>query len=182
MSKVGKKPILIPQGVTVTISGESVEVKGNNATLSLPILDGLEIKQEGSEITISTLDSTKQSVSNWGTMRALLQNAVSGSTENFSKSLILEGVGYRANVDGNALAMSLGFSHPVRFEIPEGISIKAENNVITISGADKAQVGEVAAKIRDLKKPEPYKGKGMRYSDEVIKKKAGKKAVGSEGA
>ncbi|OGY57039.1 MAG: 50S ribosomal protein L6 [Candidatus Colwellbacteria bacterium RBG_13_48_8] len=112
-------------------------------------------------------------------MRALVQNAVEGSKKNFSKSLSIEGVGYRANLEGNTLILSLGFSHPIRFMVPEGIKVEVNGNSVKISGADRAQVGEVAAKIRGFKKPEPYKGKGIRYEGEIVRKKAGKKAVSS---
>lgn len=181
MSKIGTKPVTIPEGVTVDIKNGEVEVKGKNAALSVPFLDGVEIQKKDSEIIFSPSKKTKQAMSNWGTMRSLVQNAVTGVTEDFSKELVVEGVGYRANVEGKELVLGLGFSHQIKFSIPDGIEISAEKNVIKISGADKAQVGETAAEIRSFRKPEPYKGKGIRYSDEVVKRKAGKKAVGSEG-
>ena len=148
MSRIGIRPVDIPSGVEVEIRDSEVQVKGKNATLNIPLLRGISIVREGDKLIFSPASKTKQVVSNWGTMRALV--------------------------------MGLGFSHPVRFPIPEDVEIKVEKNVITVSGADRARVGNVAAELRSLKKPEPYKGKGMRYSGEVIKIKAGKKAVGSE--
>ena len=180
MSKSGSRPIIIPEGVVVEIKEDEIEIKGKNATLSVPLLDGIKVEKNDSQLIFSPSKKTKQAMSNWGTMRSLVQNAVIGATENFSKELVVEGVGFRANVEGNDLVLGLGFSHQVKVPVPDGISMNVEKNVIKISGASKALVGEIAAKIRNLKKPEPYKGKGIRYSDEFIKIKAGKKAVGSE--
>ncbi len=180
MSRIGIRPVEIPSGVEVEIKESEVEVRGKNATLNIPLLRGVSIKNEEGKLIFSPSDKTKQVVSNWGTMRALVQNAVKGVTENFSKELILEGVGYRVNVEGKDLILGLGFSHPVKFPIPDDVDIKVDKNVMTVSGADRARVGNVAAELKRLKKPEPYKGKGIRYSGEVIKIKAGKKAVGSE--
>lgn len=176
MSKIGKNPIQIPEGVTVTIKDGSVEAKGKNATLTVPVLDGITVKVEGTEILCTPQKETKQIRSNWGTMRALLQNAVTGSTENFTKELVIEGVGYRASMEGKDLVLALGYSHPIKFITPEGITIATEKNTVKISGANKAQVGEVSATIRRFRKPEPYKGKGIRYSTEVVRRKVGKKA------
>ncbi len=179
MSKIGKKPITIPSDVVVEITEEAVMVKGPNANLSVPILSGIEAEIKEGQLIFSARSTNKQTRSNWGTMRALVQNAVEGSKKNFSKSLSIEGVGYRANLEGNTLILSLGFSHPIRFMVPEGIKVEVNGNSVKISGADRAQVGEVAAKIRGFKKPEPYKGKGIRYEGEIVRKKAGKKAVSS---
>lgn len=181
MSKIGIKPIVIPEDVAINIKESEVEVKGKNATLSVPILEGISVEKKENELVFSPSDETKQVRSNWGTMRSLVKNAVIGVNEDFSKELIVEGVGYRANVEGSDLVLGLGYSHRIKFQIPEGINIKVDKNMINISGADKARVGEAAAKIRSFRKPEPYKGKGIRYSDEVIKRKAGKKAVSAEG-
>jgi len=181
MSKIGSKPVNIPEGVTIEVKDDVVEVKGKNGVLTVPVLSGVTMEIKDGEMSFETSKKTKQALSNWGTMRSLVQNAVLGSMENFSKELIVEGVGYRANVEGKDLVLGLGFSHPVKFSIPDGIEISVEKNSIKISGKDKAQVGETAAKIRSFRKPEPYKGKGIRYSDETVKIKAGKKAVGSEG-
>jgi len=182
MSRIGSKPVKIPEGVAVEVKESEVEVKGKDATLTVPVLEGVKIEKGEGEIVFSPEGKTKQVVSNWGTMRSLVNNAVQGVSESFSKELIVEGVGYRANVEGSDLVMGLGYSHSIKFPIPEGTEISVDKNVITVKGADKAKVGETAAKIRDFRKPEPYKGKGIRYSDEVIKRKAGKKAVGAEGA
>ena len=168
MSKIGKKPVIIPEGVKVEIKDDAVLVEGPSATLGIPLLEGIKIELKDGRVNFLAEDTTKQTRSNWGTMRALVQNAV-------------EGVGYRANVEGEELVLQLGYSHLVRFPIPEGIKIAVQKNSIEVEGPDKALVGETAARIRNLRKPEPYKGKGIRYSDEVIRRKAGKRAVGAGG-
>lgn len=181
MSKIGKRIVSIPDGVTVTLGKEAVEVKGPNATLSVPTLPGIKIEMKDGALSFTPEDDLKQTESNWGTMRALVRNAIEGSKTAFTKTLMIEGVGYKAVLEGDTLVLSLGFSHPVKFPIPEGIKIEVEGGTLKISGASRAMVGEVAANIRRHKKPEPYKGKGIRYSDEVVKRKSGKKAVGSGG-
>jgi large subunit ribosomal protein L6 len=181
MSKVGKKPIIIPAGVKVEVAGGEVKVQGPNSNTMLSLLKGISVSVKEGKIIIMPLNAAKQTRSNWGTMRALIQNAVLGATADFTKELIIEGVGFRAEVQGKELVLNLGFSHPIRVAIPEGIRISVDKNVIKIAGADKKEVGDIAASIRDLKKPEPYKGKGIRYSDEIIRRKAGKKAVTSGG-
>lgn len=181
MSKVGKKTIIIPSGVKVESVGNEVKVQGANGNAVLPILKGITVAINGTEITVTPENATKQIRSNWGTMRALIQNAVSGATADFSKELIIEGIGFRAEVQGKDLLLNLGFSHPVRAAIPEKVKVSVDKNIVRIAGADKREVGDFAAYIRRLKKPEPYKGKGIRYSDEVIRRKAGKKAVTSGG-
>ncbi|PIR98459.1 MAG: 50S ribosomal protein L6 [Candidatus Colwellbacteria bacterium CG10_big_fil_rev_8_21_14_0_10_41_28] len=179
MSKIGKKPIDIPEGVEIKIEKDKVQIKGPNATLEVPTLIGIEIKEEDNQIIFTPRNSTKQTVSNWGTLRALVQNAVDGSKQDFSKKLLIEGVGYRATMEGKNLLLNLGFSHPIKFESPENVKVEVDGNAITISGPEKALVGEVAANIRKFRKPEPYKGKGIRYEGEIVRRKAGKKAVGS---
>lgn len=181
MSKIGKKPVVIGEGVTVNLGEDSIEVRGEGATLTLPILSGIKVEQEENKLIFIPENSTKKTLSNWGTMRALTQNAVSGATKDFAKTLIIEGVGYRANLEGQKLVLNLGYSHPVEFNIPEGIKITVLKNTVGVAGPSKQLVGETAAQIRRLRKPEPYKGKGIRYSDEVVKRKAGKKAVGKTG-
>ena len=176
MSKIGKKPIAIPQGVTVVQKDDAFEVKGKNATLSVPILSGVSFEIKDGAITFTAKNKLKQTISNWGTMRALAENAVIGSTEGYTKTLLVEGVGYRANMEGDTIVMNLGFSHPIKYAMPEGITAVVDGNKITISGASKALVGEVTASIRAYKKPEPYKGKGIRYEGEIVRRKAGKKA------
>lgn len=181
MSKVGKKPIVIPAGVKIEVSSGEVKVQGPNGSSAVPVLKGITVTVDGSNILVKPANETKQVRSNWGTMRALVQNAVSGATTDFSKELIIEGIGFKAEVQGSELVMNLGFSHQVRVHIPAGIKISTEKSSIKVSGASRKQVGDMTAYIRSLKKPEPYKGKGIRYSDETIRRKAGKKAVSSGG-
>jgi len=177
MSKIGNKPINIPEGVSVSIGPREIEVKGPNAVLKVPVLRDITVEVKDEQICFTVRNQSTQSRSDWGTMRSLVQNAVNGSKENFIKTLIIEGIGYRANMEGNKLVMNLGFSHPIKFLAPVDVNIEVDGNLIKVSGASKSQVGETAANIRKFKKPEPYKGKGIRYSDEIVKRKAGKKAV-----
>jgi len=181
MSKIGKNPIEIPAGITATLTENELKIKGPNGEATLPILKGLSVKLEEGKLIFSPEDKTKQTRSNWGTMRALTANAVKGAAQDFGRELIIEGVGYRAEVSDKVLILSLGYSHKINFPIPAGIKILVEKNTIKIAGADKERVGETAAKIRRFRKPEPYKGKGVRYSDEVVRRKAGKKAAGAGG-
>ena len=181
MSRIGKKPVIIEEGVTVDILEETVEVKGGTTAMTLPILPGIKVEKKENELIFLPENETKQTVSNWGTMRALVQNAVSGAAKDFTKSLVIEGVGYRATLEGEKLILNLGYSHPIRFEVPKGVKIAVEKNTMTITGADRQLVGETAARIRKLRKPEPYKGKGIRYAGEIVRRKAGKKAVGKTG-
>lgn len=181
MSKIGKKPIVIPEGIAVEVKEDVISVKGKNAELSVPVLSGINVELKDGELIFSPSGKDKQTISNWGTLRALVQNAVDGASKNFTKTLIIEGVGYRASIEGAELVLSLGYSHQIRFPMPEGVNITVEKNSVIISGPEKELVGEVAAKIRRFRKPEPYKGKGIRYSDEVVRRKAGKKAVGAGG-
>lgn len=182
MSKVGKKPISIPQGVEIKIAGNQLEVKGKGGSLSLPVLPHTSAELKNNALVISASGSDKQSRANWGTMRSLAQNAVTGVDQGFSKELEIQGVGYRAAMEGTTLVLNVGFSHPIKFPAPEGIKIAVEKNFIKISGHNKALVGETAAKIRAIKKPEPYLGKGIRYKGEIVKMKAGKKVAGATGA
>lgn len=182
MSKIGKQPIIIPEGVTVTVADGVVAIKGKKETLTVPMMSGTEVKVEGNTLTVALTGTGKQSRSNWGTLRALIANAVEGQTKEFQKTLILEGVGFRVAKEGEGLTMNLGFSHPVKYPARPGITFEVEKNgSLIVKGIDKALVGQVAAEIRELKKPEPYKGKGFRYSDEVIARKAGKKAAAASG-
>lgn len=183
MSKVGKKPIEIPQGVAVNVKdSSSIEFKGKEGTIMLPVLPYTKIELKENQLLIASAGDDKQSRANWGTMRALAQNAVSGVNGGFMKELEIQGVGYRAVMEGNTLVLSVGFSHPVKFPAPEGVKISVEKALIKIFGANKNLVGQVAAKIRAIKKPEPYKGKGIRYKGETVKLKAGKKVAGATGA
>ncbi|PIP29979.1 50S ribosomal protein L6 [Candidatus Jorgensenbacteria bacterium CG10_big_fil_rev_8_21_14_0_10_54_38] len=185
MSKIGKQPILIPSGVTVTVDAGAVVVeseKSERGKITIPLLPGVAVAVENGVLQCTLTGSGKQARSNWGTLRALIANAVVGLTKGFEKTLILEGVGYRITKEGEHLSMTIGFSHPVKYEAPPGIAFEVEkNSILKIKGIDRALVGQVAAGIRALKKPEPYKGKGFHYSDEVIKRKAGKKAGAAGG-
>lgn len=178
MSKIGKKPIEIPQGITITQNDGAIIVSNGKQSLSTKLLDGVAFSVEGNEAIFTLLGKSKQARSNWGTIRAITQNAVEGLTKGYEKTLILEGVGFKMAKDGNDLTLSLGFSHPVKYKAPENIVFEVEKNtILKIKGFDKIVVGQVAAEIRAMKKPEPYKGKGFHYSTEVVKRKAGKKAA-----
>lgn len=176
MSRIGKKPISVPSGVTVEFSDGAVAVKGPKGQLSGVIVDQVIAKLEDGAITVTPVNDSKVARSMWGMQRTLLDNMVTGVTEGFQVKLEINGVGYRAAVQGRTLNLQLGFSHDVLFPIPEGIDIKCPAPTqIEVSGIDKQQVGQVAAKIRGYRPPEPYKGKGVKYSDEVIVRKEAKK-------
>lgn len=177
MSKIGKQLIDIPAGVTVEIDGRLIIVKGPKGELKKKLPKEIKADVKEQKIIVSPASITKKTNALWGLTRAIIFNLVKGVNEGFEKQLEVEGVGYRAALQGNKLILSLGFSHPVEIEAPEGISFKVEKNIITISGIDKKLVGQIAADIRAKRKPEPYKGKGIRYVGEVIRRKAGKKAV-----
>jgi|SRR3989344_2954641 len=181
MSKIGKKPILIPAGVEVTSGMESgrrtINFKGKLGVFGLPILPYIVVKIQDGAITVSSTHTMKQGRANWGTMASLVKSALQGVMTGFTKNLEFEGVGFRAAVSETDLKLNVGFSHEVKYSPPKGITLKVEKNVISVSGIDKALVGRVAAEIRKIKKPEPYKGTGIRYQGEVIRRKAGKKAV-----
>lgn len=179
MSKIGKKPIIIPDNVEVKTSNGFLELKGPAGVLNLKIIPYIKIKLEDKIISFIPENNSKQARANWGTMRSLTFNAVIGVAQGFNKILEIEGVGFKANMEGNILALNIGYSHPVKFIPSERVKISVEKNTIKISGIDKALVGETAAKIRALKKPEPYKGKGIRYQGEIIRRKAGKKVAGA---
>ena len=178
MSRIGRAPVMVSDKVQVTVTPKNeVVVKGAKATQTVKMLSGITAKVDGGQIVLSRKDDSQKLRSLHGLYRALIQNAVTGVTTGFSKGLELVGVGYRASVSGKKLELSLGFSHPVVFPIPDGIEIKVEKQTsLSITGANRAQVGEVAAKIRGFRPPEPYLGKGVKYSDEVIRRKAGKSA------
>lgn len=177
MSKIGKKPIIIPEGIEAQIGDEMIKIKGKNGELSLKILPQVKVELKDEKIIFSAANKSKKSWANWGTMRALVNNAVLGAKDGFSKILEIEGVGYRASMDGNNLSLALGFTNPIKISPPDGITISVDKNTVKISGADKFLVGQIAAKIRELKKPEPYKGKGIRYQGEIVRRKEGKKAA-----
>ncbi|MEK7636021.1 MAG: 50S ribosomal protein L6 [Patescibacteria group bacterium] len=179
MSKIGKKPITIPDGTDIKINENNLSVSGKKGSLILKVLPYIKIKLENEILTVGTDNDIKQARSNWGTMRALIQNAIIGVNEGFSKNLEIEGIGYRATMEGNNLTLNLGFSHPVKIIPPAEIIISIEKNMIKVSGIDKGLVGKIASDIRATKKPEPYKGKGIRYQGEFIRRKEGKKAAGA---
>lgn len=179
MSKIGKKPIVIPDNVEIKISGSFLDFKSHNGAINLKILPYIKTELKDKMIFFSPENNSKQARANWGTIRSLAANAITGLTEGFNKVLEIEGIGYRANMEENTLVLNLGLSHPIKFVSPKDIKISVEKNTVKISGIDKALVGQVAAQIRALKKPEPYKGKGIKYQGEVIRRKAGKKVAGT---
>jgi large subunit ribosomal protein L6 len=181
MSRVGRKVITIPKGVKVQVAAGHIQVEGPKGKLQSPIPTGISFKLEGSELQASRSSDERDQRALHGLARALAQNAIKGVTDGFSKELDIVGVGYRANVEGKKLVMSLGFSHPVEYEIPEGIKVTVDKQThLVVSGIDRQRVGQISAEIRGLRKPDPYKQKGIRYTGEVLKKKAGK--AGATGA
>jgi len=177
MSRVGLKPIALPSTVVATLDGHSLSVKGPKGTLNLRLPGGINLEQTEGILALSRKHDSKRQKSLHALTRALIQNAVTGVTEGFSTKLEIHGVGYRLNLDGSRLKLGIGFSHEVNFNLPEGITANVDQNVLTISGIDKQQVYQVASAIRGLKKPEPYKGKGIRFPDEYIIRKSGKAAA-----
>jgi len=176
MSRVGKNPVEVPSGVEIAIKGGLVSAKGKLGNLEFQATNDVEITQEDGKVWVKPVNDSKKARAMWGTARARIHNMVAGVSQGFTRELEINGVGYRAAVQGNALNLQLGFSHDVAYPIPEGISIKCEKPTsITITGADKQQVGQVAAEIRSYRPPEPYKGKGVKYADEVVLRKEGKK-------
>ncbi len=177
MSRIGKYPINFDDKSNVTVAGQLVTVKGAKSSLNYTLNDKITAKLDGKKLVLTRVDDSKESKSLHGLYKVLLQNAVTGVSTGFTKSLEMHGVGYRGNVQGKKLELALGFSHPIIFDIPEGIEIKIEKQTtVIVTGADKAQVGQVAAKIRGFRPPEPYLGKGVRYVGEHIRRKAGKSA------
>ena len=183
MSRIGKMPVIIPQGVTVEIQDQLVIVKGPKGELSQAIESEIGVSQQDDRLIVEVKQQTKRSAAMWGLYRSLLANMVTGVTQGFTKNLEMAGVGHRAAMQGSKLQLSVGFSHPVVMDPPAGVTYAVtENTKISVSGINKQHVGEAAAKIRAIKPPEPYKGKGIKYVDEVIRRKAGKaaKAVGGK--
>ena len=174
MSRIGKKPVKIPAGVEVSVNGDLVEFKKGSVQKVLDTKGNVDVKVQDGELVFISKGADRQSSAFWGTYRALGQNVITGLTEGFKKQLEINGVGYRAAVNGNVLELQLGFSHPINYEFPKDIQISVEKNVVTIQGDDKQVVGQIAAEIRSFRAPEPYKGKGIKYSDETIIRKAGK--------
>ncbi len=175
MSRIGKKPIVLPAGVQVELKDGLVSVKGQKGALQRPFLEGLEMDMIDGTITVRRRNDDKRSRSYHGLMRTLVANMVEGVSKGFEKKLEIVGIGYRSELKGSDLALFLGYSHPINFPLPTGISAEVEKQtLVTIKGIDKELVGQTAAKIRDLRKPDPYKGKGVKYAGEVLRKKAGK--------
>ena len=176
MSRIGKHPVTIPSGVDVQFNGSDITVKGSKGVLSMSFVEDVVVERKDDQIWVKPRTKSNRSRQMWGLQRTLLNNLVEGVSNGFTRTLEIVGVGYRAAVQGRVLKLSLGFSHDVDFPIPEGIDIKTPSpTVIEISGADKQQVGQVAAVIRSYRRPEPYKGKGVKYSDETVFRKEGKK-------
>ncbi|MDH3342752.1 MAG: 50S ribosomal protein L6 [Gammaproteobacteria bacterium] len=176
MSRIANKPVVIPAGVEININGQNISVKGKNGQMSIDIHEKVNVAQNDGELQFSGRDGVVGSVAMAGTMRSLTDNIVIGVSQGFEKKLTLVGVGYRAQAQGNVLNLTLGFSHPVNYAVPEGISIETPSQTeIVVKGIDKQKVGQVAAEIRAYRPPEPYKGKGVRYSDERVLRKEAKK-------
>jgi len=180
MSKIGKKPIKIPEAVKLEIKDDEIRVKGPKGELIQKIHPDIRIEERNGYLIVLPKNKTPSVKKMWGLFRALCFNMIEGVTKGFEKKLILEGVGFRANIEGEYLVLNLGFTHPVKIKRPEGITFSVDKNIITVSGPDKQKVGEVAAIIRKQKEVEPYKGKGIRYEAERVRRKEGKKVVASK--
>lgn len=174
MSRIGKLPIQIPTGVTITVDADSILVKGPKGELVVPHLSNTPVEIKDNDVVVTRKDDERVSKAQHGLQRALINNAVVGVTTGYSKQLEVNGVGYRVSGGGQSIELALGFSHPVKYNAQEGVSLTVDKMLITVSGIDKQKVGQTAAEIRALKKPEPYKGKGIKYVDEVLLRKAGK--------
>lgn len=181
MSKIGKQPVLIPSGVTVEVSGHTVKVTGQKGTLEKHFPAEINVEVTDGKVQVSTKGSGKYVMSIFGTTRALINNDVKGVSEGWSKKLELVGTGFKAELMGTTLSLTVGYSHPVKIEAPKGITFKVEKGLVTVEGFDRELVGQVASDIRSVRPPEPYKGKGIKYSDEVIRRKAGKAAAAKAG-
>jgi large subunit ribosomal protein L6 len=174
MSRIGRRIIRVPNGVSVDAAAERVEVKGPKGTLAQAVPRGIRVEVADGEVRVHRPDDKRPTRALHGLTRALVQNMVTGVSEGFARELEVQGVGYRADVSGKTLRLALGFSHPIEMAIPEGLSVSVQENRIRVEGADKKQVGEFASEVRKLRPPEPYKGKGVRYSDERVRRKVGK--------
>ena len=179
MSRIGKKPVELPSGVTATLDGQTIEVKGPKATRSFTATDDVTIVIEDNAVTVTPRGSSKRARQQWGMSRTMVANLVQGATQGFKKELEIQGVGYRAQMQGNVLKLNLGLSHEVNFDVPQGVTVTCPKPTeVIIEGTDEQLVGQVAANIREWRKPEPYKGKGIRYKGEFIFRKEGKKKYG----
>ena len=174
MSRIGKLPVSVPAGVEVKIGADVIDVKGPNGHVSTPVCGMLDYEMKDGAITLTRKDDSRESNAQHGLRRTLLNNCILGVTQGFKKSLEVVGVGYRVGVKGNTIELQVGFSHPVLLDVPEGIKATVEGNVLTLAGADKELIGEFAARIRRVRQPEPYKGKGIKYTTETIRRKVGK--------
>ncbi len=181
MSRIGKQPIIIPKDVQIEIRGQKVAIKGPKGEISQEISPEISVEKKEDKIIVTPKRKTKKTPALWGLTRALLQNHVIGVTQGFEKQLEIRGIGYKASLEGEkTLKLEVGFSHPINLEIPAGLNVSIEKNIIKVSGIDKQKVGEFAAKIRRVRPPEPYKGKGIRYVGEKVRKKEGKKATATK--
>jgi large subunit ribosomal protein L6 len=174
MSRIGRKPIALPKGVTIAQKPGTISVKGPKGELSKQMPSGVSVKTEADKVLVSRADDSRENRARHGLIRAHLANMVKGVTDGWTRELEINGVGYRAEVAGDTLNMALGYSHPVVFKLPKGVTAKVDKNRVTLSGADRDLLGQTAAKVRELRLPEPYKGKGVKYAEEVIKRKVGK--------
>lgn len=181
MSRVGKKPILIPESVEVKIKGNVVTIKGPKGELSKEVRPEIKVEMKENKISLLPQKETKKTPAYWGLTRALLFNMIEGATTGFEKKLEIQGIGFRGAVEGEELVLYVGYTHPVKIKIPKDVKVSVDKNIINVSGIDKELVGQVAANIRKAKPPEPYKGKGIRYLGEAVRKKVGKKVVGTTG-
>lgn len=174
MSRIGKQPIAIPSGVEVKVGAQIIEIKGPKGKLETPAHPAIEVKLDDGKVLVLRKDESRTAREQHGLRRTLLANSIQGVTKGFEKSLEVVGVGYKVQVQGKKIVLSVGYSHPVEFPLPAGIEAKAEGNKLTIAGIDKELVGEIAARVRRVRPPEPFKGKGIKYADEQIRRKAGK--------
>ncbi|MDP1710122.1 MAG: 50S ribosomal protein L6 [bacterium] len=177
MSKIGKQPVLIPAGTTVTVTSKNVKITGPKGTLSRTLPREVDAKVDGEQVMVTRKGNSKTSLAMHGTWRSLINNMVNGVSKGWTRQLELVGTGFRADTTGKSLNMIVGYSHPVKIEAPEGITFKVEKMIITVEGIDREVVGQTAANIREVRPPEPYKGKGVKYVEEVIRRKAGKAAA-----
>ncbi len=178
MSRIGKKPVTVPSGVTMTINGQVVKAKGGKGELSVTLPEEVEVKQDGDKVSVTMREDSKRSRAMWGLSRTLIDNIITGVTQGYSKTLEIQGVGYRASMKGRDVQLLLGFSHDVVHKVPDGVTVAvsgAKQELVIVSGIDKQKVGQVAAEIRGYRPPEPYQGKGVRYQGEYIFRKEGKK-------
>lgn len=177
MSRIGKKNILIPTGVEIKVDNGFVKVKGPKGEVSRPLRPEMDVEISNGILSVAPRTSSRETSSLWGLTRALLANDIRGVSEGYAKKMEIEGIGYKSVVEGNSLVLNVGFTHPIKVEAPEGVKFSVEKNVITISGVDKEKITQIASRIKKVRPPEPYKGKGIHYQGEIIRRKLGKRAV-----